>query len=185
MTKQQVRVIYVLCFVIAASVTTQMLSVVEGVSLRGQFLSLLPTDAVRTKEEQNLQRRLNGLIIKKCDALAATDENVDCPDINDFSEVKKFLSRTAPEAPAAKRASRLQLGRLDPEKRALLQKYRDEGRCPQTIRRVMPGFYELCLSLIVDVAQRDVPQFLHGAAPASRAEQRRLERMQERGILGE
>ena len=183
MTKQQVKTVYVLSFVIAASLTMQVLAIVEGQALTGatlpELFSLYPTEGTLTKDEQQAARREYQEMLTKCDDAVSAADDERCPDVNNKRAMRRYIKAAVTDEHAAPRNFGLRVGRLSSEDRALLQKYRDEGRCPQTLRRYLPGFYELCLSLVVDIANREIDTPIHGAAP-SQMELRRQERLRDR-----
>lgn len=160
MTRKQVHGVYALAFVLAASMTTQLLASVNGGELLGALIqqnsvAIVPTmfDAL-DRNEAALRRREIQDVLERCNERTAKGEQIDCPDINSEYKTEKFMRETSATHSAAPKAKGVDAARLSTANRAILQRYVDSGRCSQSLRRVLPGLYELCLSLTVDTTTR-------------------------------
>ncbi len=170
-TKQRVRVVYALAFVFAASITTQMVPSFDGAAVTGTVLQR--GDRVLSRDMALRRKRSYQQVLKVCNDRDGVVEGMTCPDVNDVSAVKAFLKDAPAVHPAAPAAQALRRADLSAEDRALLDRYTGRGVCPQTLRRIVPGFYELCLSLTVDTTTRSMESM-------TTVERRRARRLQQR-----
>lgn len=95
----------------------------------------------------------------KCLERRSIREDTSCPDINDPALFEAFethvLQVAAPEEDAVEEAhaaapsvSSLETEDLSDRDRLLLRRYERARTCPMTLKNYLPGFYELCLSLV-------------------------------------
>ncbi|TSC79161.1 MAG: hypothetical protein G01um101425_798 [Candidatus Peregrinibacteria bacterium Gr01-1014_25] len=178
MTKKRVQAVYVLSFTAAAVVTTQLLLGLAGGALVGDSNRPIPVVNVRSlvpsREEFGAKHREQRSITKDCgDVIDDTDE-VECPDVNDPKAVRAFFEKVRPSHAAAPAKAGLAEEDLTDKQREILDQYLDEERCPQSLRRVAPGFYQLCLSLVVPEKRGEIDIPLR-----ARAVERRRERIRE------
>ena len=172
-TKQRVRVVYALAFLLAASVTTQATHVFDGSALTG--MALRQGDVVVPPKDEALRRRRTyQAVLKVCNERDGVVEGMVCPDVNDRRAVKTFLNDEPEPHAAAPAQDVLHRSNLSPEDRDLLDRYVGRQSCPRRLRALLPGFYELCQSIIVDPLERSVD--------LTTAQRRRAQRLQERMI---
>lgn len=84
--------------------------------------------------------------------------NTACPDINDPALLKAFKTLVLQQedtepmeehtAASEEVTSSLQTADLSDRDRLLLRRYERARTCPTTLKNYLPGFYELCLSLV-------------------------------------
>ncbi|MBI3336407.1 hypothetical protein HYZ98_02470 [Candidatus Peregrinibacteria bacterium] len=137
------------------------------------------------QQQRRVQRRLYSNAVDRCArdaALATSDafcavysEAVDrclgerrfgidyhCPDINDPKLWDAFIDNLHTDEPAhaaAPAEPTLQKESLEPNEKALLRRYRRARVCPESLKQYLPGFYELCISL---VAKEEPPAMREG-----------------------
>jgi hypothetical protein len=175
MTRKQVHLAYVFAFIASASITTQMLSSVPGSELLG---TLLPGVKVMDRAQSIELDRQRKAVMEHCQKLTALDPSARCPDINEEWKFDQFLRQMPSLHGAAPSAGALDPSRLSEADRAVLDRAVNNDRCPLTLRRILPGFYELCVSLTIQEHGQNLP-----AAPLTmeeRAAARREKRMRGR-----
>lgn len=170
-TKQRVRVVYALAFLLAASVTTQLTPGFHPGDLSGSVIKHGDI-AVPSKDSALRRKRTYQSVLKVCNDRDGVVEGMVCPDVNDTKAVKVFLNDAPAEHAAAPVQDILRLNDLSSEDRELLDRYTGRGACPMRLRTFMPGFYELCQSIVVDPLSR--------SADLTTAQRRRAQRLQER-----
>lgn len=172
-TKQRVHVVYALAFLLAASLTTQATPMFQG-DLTGMVLQQGEV-VVPSRDEALRRKRSYQAVLKVCNDRDGVVEDMACPDVNDKKAVKTFLKNEPEQHSAAPTQQGLRRSDLAPDDQALLDRYTGRGSCPIRLRNFLPGFYELCQSIVVDpLARKDL-------TTAQRRRAERLQKMMEEG----
>ena len=101
------------------------------------------------------------------------EENLLVPDINNASSVQFYLdaaakTEEASSGHAAAEDPKVALKDISSTDRTLLRQFEHTGNCPTSLKSYIPGFYELCLSLIVGKPKARVGGFLNDLANIQR-----------------
>ncbi len=85
-----------------------------------------------------------------CEKLRGDDKDVDCPSINDSAGIQYFLkTHENVPAPAAMSGKIVQsMEDLTPYDQNLIRWYQKANVCPVSMKEYLPGFYELCQSVL-------------------------------------
>lgn len=87
-----------------------------------------------------------------CIELRAEGKDVTCPNVNDYNAIQHFLngdySAALHAAASATGTTRLQMSDLTDFQQNLLRWYQRINSCPQALQDSMPGFYDLCQSML-------------------------------------
>lgn len=111
-----------------------------------------------------LRRRAFNEVLERCDAVAGQGVDVTCPDINDPEAVRAFLrALDGEEAPEEEHAAAPLPGidDLSDQQRALLRRMTRVGSCDEErMNAVLPGLYELCVTIVGPAGERGYMQRL-------------------------
>lgn len=85
-----------------------------------------------------------------CRQLLASGKEITCPDINDTTGILIFLSTHENVPPVAAGSGMViqSLTDLNQYQLNLMRRYQKINTCPETMRGYLPGFFELCESLL-------------------------------------
>ncbi len=142
----------VLAFVAAFPLVTDVSMVGSDLSLAASTLS---RGAIRQQALENVQDyRANRRDFQKsrelCQELQAQGSDVTCPDVNDAAGIYTFLSTHKNADPVAVDTEKniLSMSDLNAFQTNLMRRYQKIHTCPETMKGYLPGFYELCQSLL-------------------------------------
>lgn len=126
-----------LCLVVAYPLATfSLASLVSGVNLFDPA-------------EYRQQRRDYTKAMELCTERRAHGEpDLECPDVNDAAAIQRFLDgkSAAPTHDAA--AKKLKESDLTAGQVAVLRRYTRVNTCPEVLKDFLPGFYQLCKSVV-------------------------------------
>lgn len=85
-----------------------------------------------------------------CAQLRKAGQDIECPEVNDLSGIRYFLSthKTVPVAKAGSGMIVQSTADLTPYQQNLLRWYQKSNVCPDSMKNFLPGFFELCQSLL-------------------------------------
>jgi len=150
----------VFAFVLSASVAVPLstYAIFRSQDERGFLYENVPSQTERARQNRaalQLRRRQYHQAIELYRELRKRgEEGLVKPDINEPETVEFYLKGATPAVgvPAVTeetpKPSTLQMSDLSLEDKQLLRRYERAGTCPESLRKYIPGFYELCRSLV-------------------------------------
>lgn len=121
-------------------------------------MALSGSQAIAEQARVREQRRQYSQVQSLCRDRAAKGEAVVCPTIDDTEGIAAFLTGSTHAAASAPVAGTneaiLKQDQLTDYQRDLLRRYQRAGSCPETIEQILPGFHDLCVSLVGERGRR-------------------------------
>lgn len=163
---------YVLSMLLALIVTTPLATDMTGSAtqhLTGAVTNLR-RQVLENRADLRAQRRAYDKVRAVCLRRSQKDETVECPEFNDKKGIRVFLRTTpkdkkaldptegkeeaaaeeeqAEEEETQMKERALRLEDLNDWQKSLLRRYQRTDFCSKTMNDIVPGFYELCLSVM-------------------------------------
>lgn len=122
-------------------------------SLTGSTVAVVPHElAAENRDNYRQERRDYADAIDLCQKLRADGKDVTCPDINDRAGILYLLQNheNLPQHGAATETGAvvLHVSDLTPYQFNLIRWYQRINTCPDTMKDYLPGFYDLCVSML-------------------------------------
>lgn len=143
---------------------------VPSVPLHGSATYVPQEAAADNRDNYRQERRDYARAIELCQRLIAGGKDVACPDVNDKAGIAYFLKNheNMPSTGSGSTGTTiLNLSDLKIHDLNLMRWYQRINTCPETMKDYMPGFYELCQSLLnpTPMLLQGFSPLMHGAAP--------------------
>lgn len=163
---------YILSALFAMIAAFPLATATEGEWLDIQpIASLTQRERLQIVEDQRAQDRLIMQVREECEERVREHPDALCPDVNDRRAVRLFLRGRdiAPDAGTGSAIEETETGALrmpiirvldlGDSERAMLRRFRRNGRCPANLDIVFPGFQRLCSK---EVREAPAPAILRG-----------------------